>query len=248
MARLGNNTVVLMISETIQMKIRSSCVGIVAMLFIVSVITVSYANQEWSEAYRQALALGQKGEFDQSKEMAHQAWELAQKTFGLEDVRTYGSEALWLSVQIFKKFKAGEKPDQSLVNRMRFLRDKTTIKIRKVFNMTWSYGETAPEWPRSKHIILTFFDYPHYHEGFYSPDLADYLESFPSKTVPVTFEVTYNPLGELQGYYEVQIGDLKAWKQDRGYAGSRHFSYPGQKAEYDPSPWGTIDVDAVSKK
>lgn len=121
---------------------------------------------------------------------------------------------------------------------------------RLKFEMTWRYGPPAKEWPASKHIILTFVEFPDHYVGIYSPDLGDYLESLPSDRVRVVFEVSpvfggmhggdwVNPVklfdlvvGRLRGhvwYNTVQIGTLTRWRSDGGYGGSR--------GNPRPSPW-----------
>ena len=191
----------------------------------------SFAQPEWDSLYRDAETSFQQGRFDEAGGKARQALERAKELFGGEDVRTYGSEYLMLMIEAYQKSIAGDKTDEELNQRMVVLAEKAVTKRRKVYNMTWHYGEPAKEWPSSKHIIMTFVDYPNHHVGMYSPDLANYLDSLAEKQVPVAFEVTYTPLGEMQGYHEVQIGALTHWKSEWGYGGTQD--------DYKPSPWET---------
>jgi len=121
---------------------------------------------------------------------------------------------------------------------------------RVVHEMTWQYGEPAPEWPSAQHVVLTFVEYPDHYVGIYSSDLGDYLETLPGSRVRVEFEVSpvfggmhgadwINPLkildlviGRLRGsvwYHEVRIGNLTQWRSA--------FSYSGHKGNVKPSPW-----------
>lgn len=108
--------------------------------------------------------------------------------------------------------------------------------------MSWRYAEPSPRWPSSKHILLTFTDFPDESVGIYSRDLGGYLERLPDGQVPVVFEASpvfggmhgrdwINPLkyleldvGWLQGnrwYHAVQIGALTRWHSDFSYGGRR---------------------------
>jgi hypothetical protein len=121
---------------------------------------------------------------------------------------------------------------------------------RVVRTMTWYYAESSPQWPSSKHIVLTFVDYPHHFIGVYSPDLGTYLESLPGRQVQVVFEVSpvfggmhgrdwINPaklleleVGRLRGnlwHHTVQFGQRTYWHSD--------FSYSGREGNTKGSPW-----------
>jgi hypothetical protein len=78
---------------------------------------------------------------------------------------------------------------------------------------------TAPTIEGS-HVILTFRDYPGYHLGIYSDEVADYLKRLSTNEVPVEFEVTYD-YGKIRGFNEKRIGDLTSWRSGFGYYGSR---------------------------
>jgi hypothetical protein len=67
----------------------------------------------------------------------------------------------------------------------------------------------------TKHVILTFRDYPGQYIGICSDELADYLEKLPSHDVPVEFDVTYD-YGNVRGFSERKIGDLTSWRSDFG--------------------------------
>ena len=103
---------------------------------------------------------------------------------------------------------------------MKEIVEKVIEKRIKTFDMIWTYGESAKEWPDAKNIILTFADYPTHKLGIYSPDLGNYLESLKSDHVKVVFEYTYDTsLGKMVGYHAIQIGELKGWRDYSGYGG-----------------------------
>jgi hypothetical protein len=100
------------------------------------------------------------------------------------------------------------------------------------FEMTWR-NEPDPQRPDLGHIILTFVNFPNYYVGIYSSDLGRYLESLPTDRVTVVFAVTRD-LGDVRGYQEVQIGDLRSW-----HAGGGHGGRSGNYRPDEPTPWQT---------
>lgn len=99
--------------------------------------------------------------------------------------------------------------------------------------MVWRYDQPAKEHPGTKHIFLTFSNYPVHGIGIYSKDLGDYLESLPSHAVTVKFRLRYH-LRTMSSLQEVQIGDLTRWNAEWGYyRASGHGSSPERR----PSPW-----------
>ena len=201
----------------------------VALFGFVSV-AASTDDASWKTSYTKAEAFFQAGQFEQASSAAKKVWERAESEFGSDDVRTYGSEMLWLATQMYGAQARGGELDEELMRRMAFIQDKAVIRREIAFEMTWRYGDPAKEWPLSKHIILTFVDYPNHHVSIYSPDLDEYLESLETDRVRVVFEVTYEPTGDkMRGYHEVQIGELKGWRSEWGGGGTT--------GEYVPSPW-----------
>ena len=96
------------------------------------------------------------------------------------------------------------------------------------YEMTWRYGEPANKWPETRHVLLSFVDYPNHRVGIYSKDLGQYLEHLNTETVAVTFEVSTR-FGCFSGYSVVKIGELQHWNSE--------FSYGGLQGEYHPAPW-----------
>jgi hypothetical protein len=86
------------------------------------------------------------------------------------------------------------------------------------FPMTWRMGGRGFQGSKQGHVILSFRDYPGYHGGLFSDDVAHYLQGFGSRMVDVTFEVTTD-WGRTRGYREVRIGDLTSWRAEGGYSG-----------------------------
>lgn len=95
-------------------------------------------------------------------------------------------------------------------------------------SMTWSYGEPPVDSAGERHIVLRFTDYPNHAVGFYSSQLAMYLESLPTPDVEAEFELTRD-FGRLRGFAVVSVGSLAAWRSG--------FSYNAVSGDYDPSPW-----------
>jgi len=83
-------------------------------------------------------------------------------------------------------------------------------------HMRWSYGEPNSKYPDSKHIKLTFVDYPCNSLNIFSADLPKYLNSLHNETVTVTFKVTMRS-GKTVAFQEVKIGDLQHWSSQWGY-------------------------------
>jgi hypothetical protein len=115
------------------------------------------------------------------------------------------------------------------------------VTTEESFEMIWRY-EPFPQRPDLRHIILTFADFPNYYVGIYSSDLGQYLERLPSGRVKVVFAVTRD-LGDVRGYQEVQIGDLRSWNASGGHGGRTGNYRPGE-----PTPWRnrlTLDLPFV---
>ncbi len=145
-------------------------------------------------------------------------------------MRTFEAEGLWLTLQIYDRDAAGL-PYDDLILRELAVREKSVVRRRVAHEMTWRYGESAKEWPNSKHIVLTYVAHPNYSEGIYSSDLAGHLEALPSNRMCVVFEVTYDAVGKVKGYNMIEIGGLTRWKSNFGYVNRR-----GRRRDL-PSPW-----------
>ena len=180
------------------------------------------AHHEWKRLYRGAEESVQHEDMARAETLAVQALELAKRKFGPNDQRTRNSQTLVINIQGYQWVSG-------------ILSSAPHPSKTMVFQMTWKYGPPSSEWPDSKHIILTFVDYPAHFLGMYSRSLAEYLESLPEKRVPVTFDVTYSSQLSGTGDYQfekyqiVQIGTLTEWDQQSIYDG------PG--AEDESSPW-----------
>ncbi len=89
------------------------------------------------------------------------------------------------------------------------------------YGMTWAYGDDTV--PGFKEIRLTYVRYPESYQLCQSDELAKYLETLSTQTVPVTFEAV-SDFGHLRGYFIKEIGPLKAVtpvKQNWGFPGVR---------------------------
>jgi hypothetical protein len=98
--------------------------------------------------------------------------------------------------------------------------------------MTWRL-ENDRTCTHSKHVVLTFVDYPAYRYGYCSDDLARYLDSLGSQQVRVIFEVRV-PDAQLGGGYPVKVGTLEAWKSEFEHMGSCQDSLGGVPPAH---PW-----------
>lgn len=104
----------------------------------------------------------------------------------------------------------------------------TGITSTVTYPMTWSYGDPSSNEAGERHVILRFDDFPKHHVGFYSNELAIYLESLQTPRVNVAFEITRD-FGFIREYHAVRIGTLTEWQSSSSYGG--HYS------NYDPAPW-----------
>ena len=186
------------------------------------------AKPSWNDVYAKSETLFQGGHFKEAIGPATQAWKLAKKQFGQEDIRTYASELLALSATAYQKQASGAKAEK-LLSRIDALQGKAVVKRRMTFDMEWRYGESSKEWPNSQRVILTFAEYPKHHIVIYSPDLGAHLAPLKGKRVPVTFDATYDALGKMREYQTLQVGDLTHWRSD--------WEYGGAQGDYVPSPW-----------
>ena len=104
---------------------------------------------------------------------------------------------------------------------------QTDVKHRVSYQMIWRYSDPSTEASSSRHIILTFADYPHHFIEMDSPDVGSYLKSVGTDRVEVIFEITCD-FGRVRSYTAVQIGELTNWRSHSGSGGG----YP-----HTPSPW-----------
>jgi hypothetical protein len=104
----------------------------------------------------------------------------------------------------------------------------TGVTSNVTYPMTWSYGDPSSNEAGERHVVLRFADFPNHHVGFYSSELAKYLESLPTPRINVEFEITRD-FGDVRGYHAVRIGTLTEWQ-----SGS---SYGGHSGDNDPAPW-----------
>ena len=113
---------------------------------------------------------------------------------------------------------------------------KRIKEINLTFNMEWEYIDSLDSPPNTKHIRLTFIDFPNYHIGIYSNELGKYLESRDSSKVNVEFCVKYDMDADQVGsYMQKKIGSLTSWQSSGGYGGRQ-----GQVGNM-PSPWDQVE-------
>ncbi|MDF1849763.1 MAG: hypothetical protein P1U85_02935 [Verrucomicrobiales bacterium] len=94
--------------------------------------------------------------------------------------------------------------------------------------MTWELNEGGSDEKRETEVVLSFVDFPGYYIGEYSDDLAIHLREQANREVKVLFEVT-SDYGKVRGFNATEIGGLREWKSEWGYAGT--------KGSPEESPW-----------
>ena len=103
---------------------------------------------------------------------------------------------------------------------------------RATFEMSWRY-EDDRTCDTMRHVVLRFVDYPAYVYGFCSDELAAYLDTLPTHTVPVEFEV-YAPEAQLGGGDPVRIGALERWAFEFAHTGTEQDSLTAEPPRH---PW-----------
>jgi predicted PurR-regulated permease PerM len=96
------------------------------------------------------------------------------------------------------------------------------------YMMTWETKPRPSNGMKESEVVLTFVDFPGHYIGEYSDELAAHLRDKGKQPVKVVFEVT-SDYGRVRGFHETEIGGLRGWKSEWGYAGSS-----GSPAK---SPW-----------
>ena len=200
----------------------------VATLVIGAPMRALAEGRAWSEVFAQAETLLQRGQLDQALESGRDAYVLARANYGPDDLRTTGSERVWLTAQVYLRY-ADHESATDVLPRLQQLDAQARVHRPRVLLMDWRIGPTSTDWPLSRHVILTFADFPNHHIGVYSSDLAEYLESQPAARVPVIFELTYDETGSFESERPIQIGELTTWRAAWDYAQT--------DGDSDPSPW-----------
>ncbi len=170
-----------------------------------------------SARFAEAWALFEERKLERAIDVAHQAWMESREAFGPEDIRTFEAEELWLIIRIQERHAAGL-PYDDLFPRLWAIEDKSIVRREIAYEMTWQYGEPGDQWPNAKHIILTYVSYPNYHEGIYSSELADHLETLRGDRICVVISVTYDAIGESKSHRIIEIGGMTQWKDRFSYS------------------------------
>jgi len=169
-----------------------------------------------SARFAEAVALFEELKWERAIVVAHQAWMESREMFGPEDMRTFEAEELWLIIRIHERHAAGLSYDD-LFPRLWAIEDKSIVRRENAYEMTWHYGEPGEQWPNAKHIILTYVSYPNKHEGIYSSELADHLETLRGDRICVVITVTYDAIGEHKSHRIIEIGGMTRWKSSYSY-------------------------------
>lgn len=85
--------------------------------------------------------------------------------------------------------------------------------------MKWEVKTSPSNEKRESEIVLSFVDFPGHYIGEYSDELAAHLQEEGDREVTVVFEVT-SDYGKVRGFNATEIGGLREWKSEWGYAGS----------------------------
>ena len=94
--------------------------------------------------------------------------------------------------------------------------DQTEIRE---YQMTWEIKPAPSNGMKEAEIVLSFVEHPGHFIGEYSDSLAAHLREKGDREVKVVFEVT-SDYGKVRGFHEIEIGGLRDWNSEWGYAGS----------------------------
>ncbi len=97
------------------------------------------------------------------------------------------------------------------------------------YTMTWETKPRPSNGLKESEVVLTFVDFPSHFIGDYSDELAAHLQTQGQQSVKVVFEVI-SDYGRVRCFHQTEIGGLRSWKSEWGYAGSSG-SHPTK------SPW-----------
>jgi len=87
------------------------------------------------------------------------------------------------------------------------------------YMMSWETKPSSSNGMKESEVVLTFVDFPGHYIGEYSDELAAHLRDKGKQPVKVVFEVA-SDYGRVRGFHETEIGGLRGWKSEWGYAGS----------------------------
>ena len=109
----------------------------------------------------------------------------------------------------------------------------TNVEETIAIAMRWEIDPEHNRHPyvKQKHIQFYFPRNLNHYVGMYSDQVASYLETLPSDTVHVRFEVTKS-FGRITAFSLTRIGTLTGWDEEMsyGYTG-------GPNISSGPSPW-----------
>lgn len=87
------------------------------------------------------------------------------------------------------------------------------------YMMSWETKPSSSNGMKESEVVLTFVDFPGHYIGEYSDELAAHLRDKGKQPVKVVFEVA-SDYGRVRGFHATEIGGLRGWKSEWGYAGS----------------------------
>ena len=196
-------------------------------------------DADWEHLSQRAAKLYEDGRFDEGLIAAEEALRAAEQSPEAKDFRL--AESLTMLAAYYRhqgRTMAADVLDQRALAVQR----EVFVERRLGFPMQWSYGETDPQWPAARHVVLRFIDYPDHVVGIYSRDLWQSLEAAGGHQVYVTFSLSYDTDGRMRRYQIMQIGNAERWQEEFRYAGAESFG--------GPSPWdlpqpSVADADAA---
>ncbi len=86
--------------------------------------------------------------------------------------------------------------------------------------MTWEIKPIPSQGMKESEVVLSFVDFPGYHLGEYSDQLANHLRKTGKKQVKVVLKLT-SDYGDVRAHRTIEIAGLKNWQSVGGYAGGR---------------------------
>ena len=104
-------------------------------------------------------------------------------------------------------------------------------KETRSLQMTWEVKPGPDSGTTESEVVLAFVDFPGYHVGHFSDELAAHLRKQGKSKVTVLVETT-SDYGKIRGTREIEIEGLRGWKSQNGYSG-----YSGANDSPERSPW-----------
>lgn len=184
-------------------------------------------------AYNQAIEHIQKNNWGLAEEAALKAVDETVSKYG--ENHTYTGRTLYLLMAVYIQLQ--KKPEAlAIAKRMEAIQKEISETKIKTYPMTWKLGEPNEKIPDTKNVVLTFVNYPKFSIGYFSNEMADYLEKLNAEQVDVTFELDFDTsLKRVVGHTPTKIDELEQWEAKNGYSQVRENPTPEE------SPWKELE-------